>query len=76
MKHCLICGEKTKRPILATLMHFRLIDFDQWAFVRGTYESFGLRSVLTLVSPLANTLLNWRHRKSRLNLEQFDLPPE
>jgi hypothetical protein len=65
---CLICGEPTKRPVIATLLHFRLIDFGQWQFVRGTYSAFGLRSVLTLVSPICNTLIHWKHRKSRLVL--------
>jgi hypothetical protein len=66
---CPICDDNTKSPIIAALWHFRLIDFDQWAYVRGTWQTFGFRAVLTLVSPICNTLINWKHRKARLELE-------
>lgn len=66
---CLICGDPSNGHwIVATLWHFRLIDFDQLAFVRGTFQTFGFVATLTLISPIANMLIHWKHRKARLKL--------
>jgi hypothetical protein len=37
-----------------------------FGFLIGTYKQFGLRAAVCLASPLANMILNWRFRKSRL----------
>lgn len=66
MSKCPICGDNTDNPLIATFMHFRLIDFAQFSFVRGTFRTFGLREALTLICPLANTLIHWKYRKARL----------
>lgn len=72
MKYCLICGEKIDRPFAATVEHFRPIDLGQWPYVIGNFRTFGLWSGLhanvTLLSPVINTILHWKHRKSRLEV--------
>lgn len=50
------------------LSQFRLIDFDNLKFVRGTYKTFGLRCAVSLASPLANLILNWKYRNDHLRL--------
>jgi hypothetical protein len=69
-KHCIICGDNTKHPIRAALHHFRLVDWNQWQFWRGNIQTFGfwrgLQGSLTLSFPILNTLIHWRHRKSKL----------
>jgi len=70
MKACIVCGEKTDRPIAAALRHFRLVDWGQWQYWPGNIRAFGfwtgLKSAITLSFPIINTLWNWKYRKSRL----------
>jgi hypothetical protein len=70
MKRCYICKGESNKPVLDALHHFKLINFVQLEFIKGTYQTFGLRSVLTLVSPLLNTILNWRHMGKELRMEE------
>jgi hypothetical protein len=66
MKTCLICGDRTKRPIAAVLEHFRPLDWKQRSYAPGTFRIFGIRAAVTLMSPMLNTILNWRYRRHRL----------
>ena len=46
----------------------RLIDWEfkpQWA---GTFKMFGLRSLLSTMSPLFNTIFNWKYRDMSLDI--------
>lgn len=65
---CLVCGEPTVCPIRAILWHFRPIEHPRvwFGYLRGTYRLFGLRSVVTLVSPFLNTVIHWKYRHHRL----------
>lgn len=40
---------------------FYLLDLEQIPFVKGTYKMFGFRATITLLSPLANLILNWKY---------------
>ena len=51
-------------------MNLRPIDFTHKRFWRGTYDRFGFRSWITLVSPLANTILNWKYRNYDLEIDE------
>jgi hypothetical protein len=74
MKYCFICHSQVKEGMLlartsAFVEHFYPIDFSElreWRVLKGTYSIFGLRAALTLVSPLLNTILNWKYRKHHL----------
>ena len=70
MSRCLVCGEESKRWFAATVWHFRPIDWEQRHYVLGNFRTFGfwsgLRSNVTLLFPVMNTLLNWRVRKHRI----------
>lgn len=74
MKRCMICGDITERPFAAAVYHFRPIDWEQRHFLRGNFKAFGfrsgLRANLTLLFPFVNTLWNWKHRKSYLEIEE------
>lgn len=76
MKHCLVCGDKTAKPILATLYHFRLYESGNWKWFKGNMATFGkwdgFWSALCLVCPLFNTLRNWKYRKATLVLANGD----
>ena len=67
MKQCLICGEKTKRPIAATLWHIRLYKRGAWRFLRGNMATFGALSgvlgTIYLAFPIVNTLRHWKYRR-------------
>lgn len=71
MGKCVICDEKTNRPIAAAIDHFRLVEWNQWRYWRGNFTAFGwisgLKANLTLSFPILNTLWNWKHRKARLH---------
>jgi hypothetical protein len=73
MKQCIICGEKTKRPLAAVVEHFRPIDWSQRHYLRGNFKVFGfwsgLRANITLMFPIVNTLWNWKQRKATLDLQ-------
>lgn len=69
MKTCIICGEKTERPIAAAVEHFRPIDWEQRHWVKGTFKAFGWSAALTLMFPFLNTILHWKYRKMRLVIE-------
>lgn len=49
---------------------FRLIDWDKRQYIRGNFIAFGvwqgLIANITLMSPLLNTLINWKHRNKTL----------
>jgi hypothetical protein len=66
--HCLICGELTDKPIEAVWWHLRPLENPSiWrGFVIGTYRQFGLCSVITLLSPILNTIIHWKYRYHRL----------
>ena len=70
MRTCLICGDRTRKPVRAVLEHLALWD---WKHSRGcllgTYRTFGFVAALTLFCPLACTLIYWRHRKAKLQFE-------
>lgn len=68
--HCPICGEPTNEVIVSTLWHFRPIQSPKvwWDFVTGTYRNFGVIAVVTLVSPLLNTIIHWKYRRDRLDI--------
>lgn len=63
---CIICKEKTDKPIRAAIWHFRPLDLEQTRWFYGTVRSFGIVAGMTLISPLLNTLVYWRYRKARL----------
>lgn len=66
--HCVICGDPTDKPLDAAWWHLRPIENPRewWGFIGGTYANFGLRSVVTLISPLLNTIIHWKYRFHRL----------
>lgn len=73
---CVICGEQigsSASRTVAALWHFRPIERRSvwYGYLRGTYQVIGLRAALTLLSPLLNTVLNWKYRKARLT-SQFN----
>ena len=72
MNACPICGERSTRPVLATLHHLRLYESGNWRFFRGNMAAFGrwrgFWSTVCLISPLFNTLRHWKYRKCRLEL--------
>lgn len=37
------------------------IDFGGFKYVRGTYQTFGLKAALTMLSPLLNAIVYWKH---------------
>lgn len=53
------------------MSQFRLLDLSMRQYVRGNFVMFGfwggLRANITLLSPLANLLINWKHRNSHLS---------
>lgn len=65
-KKCLICDQETKNIWVELWFHLKPISFCHLRFVKGTYETFGLRAALGNISPLFGTLINWKYRKSRL----------
>lgn len=73
MSTCIICGDTTPSPFTAFVYHFRPIDWEQRSYIRGNFKMFGLwsglRANLTLMSPFLNTILNWKHRKGKLEFE-------
>ena len=68
---CWICGEETKKLWPALWEHLKPIDWEGRYFIKGNYQTFGLRSVITLMSPLLNTIIHWKYRKHRLRIEPF-----
>lgn len=69
---CLVCGDASPRPILATLWHFRLYAGGNWKWFRGNMATFGawdgFWGTIGLVCPAFNTLRHWQYRKARLVL--------
>lgn len=72
MKHCLICGDNTNRPIVATLWHLRLYEGGNWKWFKGNMATFGkwagFWGTVGLICPLFTTLRHWKYRKCRLEL--------
>lgn len=72
MQNCLVCGDRSNRPLLATLHHFRLYESGNWSWMRGNMKQFGrwrgFVSTCYLVCPLLNALRHWKYRKCRLVL--------
>ena len=72
MKHCIICGDETKRPYAAAVEHFRPFAWHDPKYIRGNIKTFGfwsgMRGNITLYFPFLNTLIHWRYRKSRLEI--------
>lgn len=58
-------GEKKK-------LDLRLVDLSQRDVWNETYLQFGLRSLLTLASPLLNTIINWKYRNYELDIKNYD----
>lgn len=50
-------------------MNFRPLTLEHKFYWYGTWKCGGLRAVLTLMSPLLNTVLNWKYRNYQLNIE-------
>ena len=65
---CPVCGDETHAPVRAALWHFRLLDLEHKSFWTETRKTFGLLAALCLASPLVNILVNWKHRRSKLDL--------
>lgn len=67
---CCVCGEPTDKHVQAAFEHFWFYQSGQWQYWRGNIATFGfwsgLRGSLCLSFPFINTLVNWKHRKSRL----------
>lgn len=67
---CPICDASTKKPFTAAFWHFRFIESGSFRYWRGNVKAFGFASGLVasicLSFPFLNTIINWRHRKSRL----------
>lgn len=73
MNKCLICGEDTKRPILAVLYHFRLIDFSMLPFFKGNKQIGGFWMAFRSMSPFLGILLSIKYRGMSLNIpDNFD----
>lgn len=68
MKKCLICGNDTEKPFQDLFRHFHLIDTSNISFLKGTFVVFGFRAALIMISPICNTVINWKHMKYRLKL--------
>lgn len=72
MKTCLICGRNTTNAFADFVRHFRVIDWPQRHYVKGNFRTFGywsgLRANITLMFPFLNTIINWKHRKSSLEI--------
>lgn len=72
MKQCLVCGERTKQPWLATLWHFRLYEGGNWKWFKGNMATFGkwggFWGTISLICPLFCTLRHWKYRKCTLEL--------
>ena len=55
-------------------INLKPIDRSMFKYFRGTFARFGLRSALTTVSPLLNTILNWKYRNWELKLNIGGVP--
>jgi len=53
---------------------FKPVSFRSIEYWYGTYKTFGFRSVLTLASPLANIVLNWKYRNCHLVIDESAFP--
>jgi hypothetical protein len=75
-QNCIICNEQLKQNsnlLWAALWHFRLIEFKQWPWFKGTYKHFGLSSAISLICPLYNTLRHWKYRRFKLTSKFLSL---
>lgn len=54
----------------------KILDWKMRYFVRGNFHAFGLwhglTANLTLMSPLLNVLINWKHRNQELRIPKGD----
>jgi len=70
MKHCIVCGRPTDKPITAAYEHFKPYEPGMWQYLRGNVSTFGpwrgLMGTLGLAFPWINTIRNWRYRHHRL----------
>lgn len=69
MNRCVICGEETKKPVLALLYHFRLVDFDMLPYFRGNLKGFGLFVAIRNSSPILAIYNEWKHKNKKLTFE-------
>ena len=46
------------------------VDFEMLQYFKGTRQTFGLISALTTISPLFNTIKNWKHRGKSLIIDE------
>lgn len=71
-KLCVVCGRQTSAPVFDALHHFRLVQWGQWKYWLGNIKAFGfwsgLAANITLSFPIVNTLVNWKHRRSTLEI--------
>lgn len=55
-------------------MNLKPITFKHLKFWHGTYKIFGIRSLLTLMSPLLNTIIHWKYRHMHLEIDDAFFP--
>lgn len=71
-RYCAICGDETIHPFAAFVQHFRPYAGGNWGYVVGNCKTFGfwsgMRSNLTLLSPVMNTIIHWKYRKMKLEI--------
>lgn len=69
---CIVCGDRTHRPIAAALNHFRLYEGGNWRWFKGNMATFGkwdgFWSTIGLICPLFTTIRHWKYRKAQLVL--------
>ena len=47
------------------------IDFHNFPFIKGTYQRFGLKATLTMLSPLLNYILYFKYRNYYLIIPEL-----
>lgn len=55
-------------------MNLKPVTFKHIKFWGGTYKTFGTKALLTLMSPLLNTILNWKYRNMHLEIDDAFFP--
>lgn len=75
-KHCPVCGDQVQSRMACIMEHFAFYQPGMLRYWRGNITAFGwvdgLRGSIGLSFPFINTLMNWRHRKSRLVMPPMD----
>ena len=72
MKYCIVCGDKTSKPFVAAVWHFRPFAYHDPKYIVGNVKTFGfwsgMRANVSLYFPFLNTLMHWKYRKMHLTI--------